>query len=49
MTKVQKGLRNLIRKVISDCIKCILLEKKTLELRMANYPEARTILAPCFH
>jgi len=47
--KVPNGLRNLIRKVISDCIKCRLLEKKTLELRMANHPEARTILAPCFH
>jgi len=49
MMKVPKGLRNLIRRVISDCIKCKLISKKTLELKMANHPESRTVLAPCFH
>ena len=42
--KVVKGLRWLIEKIISDCFKCRLLEKKTLELRLANHPEARS---PC--
>ena len=47
--KVVRGLRRLIKKIIADCIKCRLMEKKTLELRFQNYPEARTVLAPCFH
>jgi len=47
--RVVRGLRRLVRKVIQDCMKCRLLEKKTLELRLANHPEARTVLAPCFH
>ena len=47
--RVVKGLRGLIRKVIVNCIKCRLMEKKTLELRLQNHPEARTVLAPCFH
>ena len=47
--KVVKGLRWLVKKIISDCLKCRLVEKKTLELRLANHPEARTVLAPCFH
>ena len=47
--RVVKGLRGLIRKVIANCIKCRLMEKKTLELRLQNHPEARTVLAPCFH
>jgi len=32
-----------------DCVKRRLIEKKTLELRLASHPEARTVLAPCFH
>ncbi len=36
-------------RVIADSIKCKLMEKKTLELRLQNHPEARTVLAPCFH
>ena len=47
--RVPKGLRKLIRKVISDCIKCRLLENKTLGLKIADHPEARTVFAPCFH
>ena len=47
--RVVKGLRWLVRRVIADCVKCRLIEKKTLELRLASHPEARTVLAPCFH
>ena len=47
--RVVKGLRGLIKKIIASCIKCRLMEKKTLELRLQNHPEARTVLAPCFH
>jgi len=47
--RVIKGLRWLIKRVIADCVKCRLIEKKTLELKLANHPEARTVLAPCFH
>ena len=47
--RVVKGLRCLIRKIIASCIKCRLMEKKTLELRLQNHPEARTVLAPCCH
>ena len=46
MIKVLKVLRNLIRRNISDCVKCKLMSKKTLELKMANQPETRTVLAP---
>ena len=37
MMKVPKGLRNLIRRIISDCVKCKLMSKETLELKMANH------------
>jgi len=47
--RVVKGLRRLIKKIIQDCMKCRLMEKKTLELRLSAHPEARTVLAPCFH
>ena len=46
--RVFKGLRNLVKKVCSDCIKCRLIEKRSLELKMSQHPEARTILAPPF-
>ncbi len=44
-----KGLRWLVKRVIADCVKCRLIEKKTMELRLANHPEARIVLTPCFH
>ena len=47
--RVVKGLRRLIKKIIQDCVKCRLMERKTLELRLSDHPEARTVLAPCFH
>ena len=49
MMRVPKGLRPLIKKIIADCIRCRILAKKTVELKMANHHEARTTLAPCFH
>jgi len=49
MMKVPRGLRKLVKKIISDCMKCKLLSKKTLELKMAIHPEPRSVLAPCFH
>ena len=39
-------MRWMIKRVIADCIMCRLMEKKTLELRLENHPEARTVLAP---
>ena len=45
---VPERLRSLIKKIISNCSKCRLLAKKTSELRMANHPTPRTILAPPF-
>ena len=49
MMKVPKGLRRIIKKVISDCIRCRLIAKRAVELKMVNHPAARTILAPCFY
>ena len=49
MMKVPRGLRGLIKKVILDITRCIIIAKKTVELKMANHPEARTTLAPRFH
>ena len=47
--RVVRGLRWLVKRVIADCVKCRLFGKKTLELKLANHPEARSFLAPCFH
>ena len=45
-----QGLRNLIRKIKSDCLKCGMLERKTDELQMSQHPSSRTIIAPpLFH
>ena len=49
MMNVPKGLRNLIRRNISDCVKCKLMSKNTLDLKMSNHPEARTVLDPCLY
>ena len=43
------GLRNLIKKINKDFLKCRLREKKTVELRMSSHPLPRTVLAPPFH
>ena len=42
-------LRNLIKKVNKDCLKCKLREKRTIELRMCSHPLPRTVLAPLYH
>ena len=42
------GLRSLIKKIKSDCLKCRILERKTVELQMAQHPSSRTIIAPPF-
>ena len=47
--KVHGNLRALIRRVKSDCTKCALILKKTVELEMSPHPEPRTILAPPFY
>lgn len=49
MMRVPRGLRRLVRKVRSDCISCRILSMKTVELKIANHPEARTKLAQCFY
>jgi len=43
-----QGLRNLIKKIKSDCLKCRLLERKAIELQMSQHPSSRTIIAPPF-
>ena len=47
--RVLSGLRNLIKKINKDCLKCRLREKRTAELRMSSHPLPRTVLAPPFH
>ena len=42
------GLRELLRKVKSQCITCRILNRKTVELKMDNHPAARTTIAPPF-
>ena len=42
------GLRSLIRRVKSDCLKCRILGRKTVELQMSQHPTSRTIIAPPF-
>lgn len=43
-----QGLRNLIKRIKSDCLKCRKLERKTIELQMSQHPSSRTIIAPPF-
>ena len=47
--RVFSGLRNLIKKLNKDCLKCRLREKKSVELRMSSHPLPRTVLAPPYH
>ena len=46
---VIQGLRRLIRRIKKDCLKCKLLERKTVELQMSHHPQARTTIAPPFY
>ena len=41
--------RKLIQSIRKDCQTCRIINKKTLELRMLNHPDARTIMAPPFY
>ena len=47
--RVPKGLRNLVKKIALDCIKCKIRMKKVSEVKMSKHSEARTVLAPPFH
>ena len=46
---VLKKPRRIIQRVRRDCSRCRIIAKKTLELKMANHPAARTELAPPFY
>ena len=35
-----RGLRNLIKKIKADCLKCRMLERKTVELQIAQHPSS---------
>ena len=43
------GLRELIKKIKSQCITCRKLERSTVELKMDVHPAARTTIAPPFY
>ena len=45
---VEGGLRQIIRKIKTNCITCKLLKKETIEVEMSPHPPARTTLAPPF-
>ena len=47
--RVFSGLRDLIKKVNKDCLKCRLREKKSVEIWMSSHPLPRTVLAPPYH
>ena len=46
---VPEKLGAVVKKVRTDCSMCRIILKKTSELRMAEHPESRTILAPPFY
>ena len=46
---VPNNPRRIIRKVIADCPKCIMIRKKTIEMEMAKQHFSRTFLAPPFY
>ena len=43
------SLRDLIKKIISRCVKCRIREKKRSQLQLSAHPQPRTILAPPFY
>ena len=43
------GLRRLVKKIKQDCLKCRLLDRKTVELQISDHPEDRTTIAPPFY
>ena len=46
---VPEKLGAVVKKIRADCSMCRIISKKTSELRMAEHPESRTILAPPFY
>ena len=46
---VPEKLGAVVKKIRTDCSRCRIILKKTSELRMAEHPESRTILAPPFY
>ena len=44
-----RGLRNLIKKIKADCLKCRMLDRKTVELQIAQHPSSRTLISPPFY
>ena len=46
---VPEKLGAVVKKIRMDCTMCRIILKKTSELRMAEHPESRTILAPPFY
>ena len=46
---VPEKLGVVVKKIRMDCSRCRIMLKKTSELRMAEHPEYRTILAPPFY
>ena len=41
--------RRVLKKIRSKCTRCRLIAKKTLELRIMNHPDVRTIISPPFY
>ena len=46
---VPEKLGAVVKKIRMDCSRCRIILKKTSELRMAEHPESRSILAPPFY
>ena len=46
---VPEKLGAVVKKIRTNCSMCRIISKKTSELRMAEHPESRTILAPRFY
>ena len=46
---VPEKLGAVVKRIRSDCSRCRIILKKTSELRMAEHPESRTILATPFY
>ena len=46
---VPEKLGAVVKKVRTDCSMCRIILKKTSELRMAEHPKSRIILAPPFY
>lgn len=40
-------IKEIHKLVILGCVRCRIIAKKTVELKMANQPKARTTVAPC--